>query len=68
MKKRKKRNVTKNGNYKHETFIQQTQSGYDRDAYNINNKLVKSILNNKIIKKKENFLFIKFSNEEFLST
>ena len=68
MKKRKKKDVTKDENHEHETFIQRTQSGHDRDAYDINNKLVKSISSNKIIKKKENFLLIKFSNEEFFST
>ena len=68
MKKRKKKNVIKDENHEHETFIQRTQNNHDRDAYDINNKLVKSISSNKIIKRKENFLFIKFSNEEFLST
>ena len=65
MKKRKKRNVTKDENHKHKMFIQQTQSDHDRNVYNINNKLIKLISNNKIIKRKENFLFIKFSNEGF---
>ena len=67
MKKRKKKNVIKDKNHKHETFIQRTQNDYDRNVYNINNKLVKLILNNKIIEKK-NFLFIKFSNEKFFNT
>ena len=68
VKKRKKRNVTESENYEHETFIQRTQSDHDRDVYNINNKLVKLILNNEIIEKKENLLFMKFSNEKFLNT
>ena len=68
MKKKKKKNVIKNENYKHKTFIQRTQNDHDCDAYDINNRLIKSISSNKIIKKEENFLFIKFSNEEFLST
>ena len=68
MKKRKKKNVTKDKNHEYETFTQRTQSDHNHDVYDINNKLVKSILNNEIIERKENFLFIKFSNEEFLST
>ena len=67
VKRRKKKDVTENENHEHETFIQRTQSDHDRDVYNINNKLVKLILSNEIIKKEENFLFIKFSNEEFLN-
>ena len=68
LKVKKKKDVTKNENYKHEMFTQQTQNDHDCDVYNINNKLAKSISNNEIIKRKKNFLFIKFSNEEFLST
>ena len=68
MKERKKKDVTKDENYEHETFIQRTQNDHDRDVYNINNKFVKSISSNEIIERKKNFLFIKFSNEEFLST
>ena len=68
MKKRKKKDVIKDENHEHKTFIQRTQSGHDRDAYHNNKKFVKSILNNRIIKRKENFLFIKFSNEGFSST
>ena len=67
IKKRKKKDVTKNENHKHEIFIQRTQNNHDRDVYNINNKFVKLFSNNKIIEKKENFLFIKFSNEEFFN-
>ena len=36
--------------------------------YDINNKSVKSISNDKIIKEKEQFSLIKFSHEEVLST
>ena len=68
MKRRKKKNVIKDENHEHETFIQRMQSDHDCDVYNINNKLVKSISSNEIIERKKNFLFIKFSNEEFLST
>ena len=68
VKKRKKKNVTENENYEHETFIQRTQNDHDRDVYDINNKLVKSISSNEIIEKEKNFLLIKFSNEGFLST
>ena len=68
MKKRKKKDITENENHKHKTFIQRTQNDYDRDIYDINNKLIKSISSNEIIKRKKNFLFIKFSNEEFLNT
>ena len=68
MKRKKKKDVIENENHEYEMFIQRTQSNHDRDAYDINNKLIKLILNNKIIKRKENFLFIKFLNEEFLST
>ena len=67
MKRRKKKNVTENENYEYETFIQRTQNDHDRDVYNINNRLVKLISNNRIIKRRENFLFIKFSNEEFFN-
>ena len=55
MKRRKKKDVIKNENYEHETFIQRTQNDHDRDVYNINNKLVKSISNNEIIEKEKNF-------------
>ena len=68
MKKRKKKDVTQNENHEHETFIQRTQNDHDRDVYDIYNELAKSISNNEIIERKKNFLFIKFSNEEFLST
>ena len=68
MKKRKKKDVIKDENHEHEAFIQRTQSDHNRDVYNINNKLIKTISNNKIIKKKENFLFMKFSNKEFSNT
>ena len=68
VKKRKKKNVTKDENHEHETFIQRTQSSHNRDTYDINNKFVKLISNDKIIKRKENFLFIKFLNEEFFNT
>ena len=68
MKRRKKKNVTEGENHEHETFIQRTQSDHDRDVYDINNRLVKSISSNGIIERKENFLFIKFSNERFFST
>ena len=68
MKRTKKKNVTKDENYEHEMFIQRTQSDHDRDVYDINNKLVKLISSNEIIEKKENFLFIKFLNEEFFNT
>ena len=68
VKRKKKKNVIKDEDYKHKTFIQRTQSDHDRDMYNINNKFVKSISSNEIIKRKENFLFIQFSNEEFLNT
>ena len=65
VKKRKKENVIENENHEHKTFTQRTQSDHDCDIYNINNKLIKSISSNEIIERKENFLFIKFSNEEF---
>ena len=68
MKRKKKRNVTENENHEHEALLQRTQSDHGRNVYNINNRFVKSISNNEIIERKENFLFIKFSNEEFLST
>ena len=68
MKKKKKGDVTEDENYEYEMFIQRTQNDHDRDVYDINNKLVKSISSNKIIERKKNFLFIKFSNEEFFST
>ena len=68
MKKRKKKNIIKDENHEHKTFIQRTQNDYDCDVYNINNIFVKLILNNEIIERKENFLFIKFSNEEFFNT
>ena len=68
VKRRKKEDVIKNENHEHEAFIQRTQSDYNRDVYDIYNKFVKSILNNDIIERKKNFLFIKFSNEEFLNT
>ena len=55
MKKRKKKNVTEDENYKDEMFIQQTQSSHDCNAYDINNKLIKLILSNKIIKRKKTF-------------
>ena len=64
---KKEKNVIKDENHEYETFIQRTQSDHNRDAYNINNRLVKLISNNEIIKRKENFLFIKFSNEGFFS-
>ena len=67
MKKRKKKDVTEDENHEHKTFNQRTQNDYDNNVYNINNRLVKLILSNEIIKKK-NLLLIKFSNEEFLST
>ena len=65
MKKKKKRNVIKNENHRRKTIIQQTQSDYDRDAYDINNRSVESVSSNEIIEEEENFSFIKFSNEEF---
>ena len=68
MKKRKKKNIIENENHKHKMFIQRTQSNYDRDTYDINNKFVKLISSNEIIERKENFLFIKFSNEELFNT
>ena len=68
VKKRKKKDVIKNENHKHETFIQRTQSDHDRDAYDINNRFIKLISSNETTEKKENFLFIKFSNEKFLNT
>ena len=53
MKKRKKKKVIKNENHEHKTFIQfEMQSDHDRDTYNINNKLIKLISSNEIIKKK----------------
>ena len=66
-KEKKKKDVIKSENHEHKTFIQRTQSDYDRNVCNINKKLVKSTSNNKTIKRKENFLFIKFSNKEFLN-
>ena len=68
MKKRKKKNVIKDENHKHEAFIQRTQNDHDCDVYDINNKLAKSISSNRIFKRKGNFSLIKFSNEEFFST
>ena len=68
MKKRKKKDITENENYKHKTFIQRRHRDHNRDVYHINNRFVKSISNNEIIERKKNFLFIKFLNEEFLST
>ena len=53
MKKEKKKNAIKDENNRHETFIQRTQNNHDRDMYDINNKSVKSVSGNKIIKKKE---------------
>ena len=66
--KKKKENVTKNENHEHKTIIQWTQSDHDRYAHDINNQFAESISDDEIIERKENFLFIKFSNEEFLST
>ena len=66
-KKKMKKDVIEDENHEYEMFIQRTQNDYDRDMYDINNRLVKSISSNKIIKRKENFLFIKFSNERFLN-
>ena len=57
----------KNKNYKHKTIVQWTQNNHDHYTYNINNWFIKSISNNEIIEKKENFLLIKFSNEEFFN-
>ena len=68
MKKRKKENVIKDENYEYKTFIQRTQNDHNRNIYDINNKLVKLISSNEIIKRKKNLLFIKFSNEEVLNT
>ena len=68
MKKRKKKIIIKDENYKYKTFIQRTQNDHDRNVYDINNTFIKLISSNKIIKRKENFLFIKFSNEKFFNT
>ena len=59
VKKRKKEDVTEDENYEHETFIQRTQSDHDRDVYDINNRLVKSISSNEIIERKEKFFIHK---------
>ena len=59
VKKRKKKDITKDENHEHEIFIQRTQNDHDCDVYNINNKLVKLISNNEIIKTKENFFIHK---------
>ena len=48
-------------------IIQRTQSDHDHDVYDIKNQSVKSISNNKIIKRKKNFSLIKFLNEEFFN-
>ena len=68
MKKRKKRDVTEDKNHEYEMFIQRTQSDHDRDVYDINNRLIKSISSNGITEREKNFLFIKFSNEGFPNT
>ena len=49
-------------------IVQRTQSDDDRNINNIDNRSAKSISDDKIIKEKENFSLIKFSNEEFFST
>ena len=53
LKERKKENVTENEDYEHKTIVQRTQSGHDRCAYDINNRFVESISDNKIIEKKK---------------
>ena len=67
-KEKKKENVTKSENYKYKTIVQRTQNDHNYCAYNINNRFAKSISNNEIIERKENFSLIKFSNEEFSNT
>ena len=64
---KKKENVLKSKDYEYKMIIQQMQSNHDRNIYNINNRSVKSVSDNRIIERKENLLFIKFSNEEFSS-
>ena len=54
-------------NYKYKTYIQQRQSDHNYNTYNINNKFIKSISNNKSIKRKEYFSLIKFLHKEILN-
>ena len=68
LKRREKENVTENEDHEHKTTVQWTQSDHDCYAYDINNRPAESVSDNEIIEKKENFSFIKFSNEEFSST
>ena len=68
IKKRKKKNIIKNENYEYKAIVQRTQSDHDRYMYDNNHRSAESISNNEIIERKENFSFIKFSNEEFSNT
>ena len=63
-----KKNVIKSENHEHEKIVQRTQSDDDRDMNDINNQFAESVLNDKIIEEEKNFLFVKFSNEEFSNT
>ena len=49
IKKKEEENVIKNKDHEHKTIIQRTQSDHNRCAYDINNRFVKLISNNKII-------------------
>ena len=68
MKKEEKENIIKNEDHEHKTIVQRTQSDHDHCAHNINNWFVESISDDEIIGREKDFLFIKFLNEEFLST
>ena len=68
LKEEEKENVTENENHEYKATVQRTQSDHNHDVYNINNRSVKSISDKKIIERKKNFSFIKFSSEGFSST
>ena len=53
MKERKKKIVVKNWNHKYKTFAKRTQNDDDYNMHNINNKSVKLVSNNEIIKEKK---------------
>ena len=68
LKKRKEKNVTKNQNHEYKISAERMQDDDDHNIHDINDRSVKLISNDEIIKEEEQFSLVKFSHEKILST
>ena len=53
LKEREKKDAAKNENYEYKTYVERTQNDDDYNMHDINNKSVKSVSDDEIIKRKE---------------